>query len=410
MMMTLASDSSLSSLTAPVHAAALRLLGADDIGWWDRMWFRAKSSTFAGETDAIFYFIFWTSTVFFVILMWLMVYWGVKYRRKPGVPIQVSPAHNTPMEVVWTVIPTILLFVMFFWGFKGYMDKSVAPVDAQTIQVTAKKWNWSWEYPNGAKTRETEKLADMEVPVFALPLDRPTKFMMSSEDVIHSMFFPEFRAKRDVMPNRYTTMWVQPTGKATHTLEEYEPEKFRLAPLDDNGQIIKDPAQRAGKGYHIFCTEYCGDQHSQMLARVAVVSPEDFKKWMDYQADTSGVPLVELGASLYKTAGCATCHKVDGGASTGPTWKGIWGTKVKSVDGKEATVDENYIRESILNPGAFVVEGFPNQMPSYQGKLKDREIRAIMTYIMSLNDQFKQKAIDDSTQELEAKKSKAPAK
>lgn len=382
------------------------LLASEDIGWWTRLWFRARASTFAGETDLIYDFIFWVSIFFFVILMWLMVFWGIKYRRKPGVPALVSPSHNTQIEIVWTVVPTILLFVMFVWGFKHYIDKAVSPSDAEIIHVTAKKWSWQFEYKNGAKSRELDRLADMDVPVFALPLGRPVKFIMSSDDVIHSMFFPEFRVKRDVMPNRYTTMWVQPTGKPTHTIERYDNnKKIRLAPLDENGQIIADPADRVGKGYHLFCTEYCGDQHSQMLARVAVLKDADYKEWLDFQADTSGVPLRDLGEALYKLQGCATCHSVNGNKGTGPTWQGIWSETHKSVDGKSAVVDENYVRESVLVPAAFVREGFSNQMPSYQGKLKDREIRALTTYIMSLNDKFKQQAEDLSVKELQDQQS-----
>ncbi|MBN8643796.1 MAG: cytochrome c oxidase subunit II [Planctomycetes bacterium] len=377
------------------------LLASEDVGWWTRLWFRAKASTFAGETDAIYNFIFWVSIAFFVVLMFLMVYWGIKYRRKPGVAPEISPSHNTPLEIVWTVVPTILLFVMFVWGFKGYLNKAVSPVDAEVIQVTAKKWNWTFEYKTGAKSRELDRMADMDVPVFALPLNRPVKFVMSSDDVIHSMFFPEFRAKRDVMPNRYTTMWVQPTGKPTHTVERYDNgKKLRLAPLDSAGNVITDMAERAGKGYNLFCTEYCGDQHSQMLARIAVLAEADYKDWLDYQGDTSGVPLNVLGEQLYKLQGCATCHSVNGAKGTGPTWKDIWGETHKSTTGASATVDENYIRESILVPGAFVREGFSNQMPSYQGKMKDREIRALTTYIMSLNDKFKQDAQAVSDEEM----------
>ncbi len=393
-------------LGAQVPHPLAGVLASEDVGWWTRLWFRTKASTFAGETDAIYNFIFWVSIFFFVVLMWLMVYWGIKYRRKAGVPAELSASHNTPLEIVWTVIPTILLFVMFIWGFKGYMNKAVSPSDAEVIHVTAKKWNWTWEYKTGAKSREIDRIADMDVPVFALPLDRPVKFVMSSDDVIHSMFLPEFRAKRDVMPNRYTTMWVQPTGKPTHTVERYDNgKKLRLAPLDSAGNVIADPAERVGKGYHLFCTEYCGDQHSQMGARIAVLKEADYRAWLEYQGDTSGVPLIQLGEQLYKLQGCATCHSVNGNKGTGPTWQGIWGQTHRSTDGRAAQVDENYIRESILVPGAFVVEGFANQMPSYQGKMKDREIRALTTYIMSLNPDFKQKAQEASDAEIAAQQS-----
>ena len=377
--------------------------------WHTRLWFRDSASSFAGETDAVFYFIFYVSALFFVVLMWLMVYWAFKYRRKPGVAIQLSPSHNTPLEVVWTVIPTILLFVMFFWGFKGYLDKAVAPADAEVIQVTATKWNWAWEYPGGGKLFESEKIVDKDMPVYALPMNRPVKFLMSSKDVIHSMFIPAFRMKRDVMPNRYTTQWVTSTGKPTHTMEESEPGKWRPIPLDDNGAKITDPELAKGRGYYLFCTEYCGDQHSQMMARIITLNEQDYQRWLGVTKDTSSVPLVALGEQLTKGAGCRACHSVDGSKGTGPSWKGIWGEKHQFTDGTEFVVDENYVRESILEPAKHIRVGFTNQMPSFQGRFNDRELRAIITYLKSLNDQYKGDAQKDSDTEMDAKKKGAAA-
>lgn len=360
--------------------------------WWDELWWHGHvdASTFSRPVDAVFFYIFWVSTFFFIVLMWLMFYWAWKYRRRPGVAPEVSPAHNTALELAWSIIPTILLGIMFFWGLVAYIPMKVAPADSEVINVTAKKWAWSLVYDNGASPLQTEKIADMDAPVFALPVDRPTRFIMSSQDVIHSMYMPAFRIKRDVFPNFYTTQWVQPT-RVSHQWSEAEKQYLPI-----------DPRR---PGFYLTCAEYCGDQHSQMWGRIMVLSEPDYQRWKGEQANTDGIPLRELGEKLFKSKGCVACHSVDGSKGTGPTWKGIWGATHRFKDGTTAVVDENYIRESILEPAKRIVEGFANQMPTFQGQITDRELIALNTYIKWLSDNpaDREAAETFSAQELEAK-------
>ncbi|MDX2114434.1 MAG: cytochrome c oxidase subunit II [Planctomycetota bacterium] len=372
------------SLGTPVLASA-----------WDRLWWggNVEASTFAEGVDHVFFYIFWVSLAFFVLLMWLMVYWAFKYRRRPGVAPQPSPSHNTALELTWSIVPTILLAVMFFWGLIAYIPMKVAPANAEVINVTARKWAWGLVYDNGASPLETEVIADAAAPIFALPVNRPIKFIMSSQDVIHSMYMPAFRIKRDVFPNFYTSQWVEAT-KITHRWEEQE-KKF----------VPVNPAE--SKGYYLACTEYCGDQHSQMWGRVMVLADADYALWKNQQADTSGVSLPDLGAKLYKSKGCNACHSVDGSAGTGPTWTGIWGKTHEFTDGGSALVDENYLRESILEPAKHIVRGYANQMPTFQGQLTDRELLALITYIRILSDNPQDKAAAEEFSARELEESKA---
>ncbi len=377
------------------------LLGAEESGWMKMMWFRSTQGTFAEGVDGVFFFIFWVSAFFFAVLMGLMVYFGFRYRRLKGVPIEHSASHNTFLELSWSVIPTILMAVMFYWGFKEYVVMRVPPGDAMEIYVNAKKWNWTLEYPNGAgsletisKSQEGRLMAGIDAPVFVLPVNKPIKFIMTSQDVIHSFFIPEMRIKRDVFPNRYTTLWCEPT-EITH---RWDPELGHGVPVTEDG-----------KGLYLFCTEYCGDQHSQMLAEVQIMSDADFRAWMAEQANTDAIDLLKLGEILYKTGGCVSCHTVDGGAGTGPTWKDIWNDERPGwtpprgdgfIDENRSAVGLNYIRQSILDPAAYLRQGFANQMPTYQGKFKDREVRAIATYIKSLDSEFAAEAKAESEAEI----------
>lgn len=318
-----------------------------------RMFFPARSSILAGEIDAIMFFIFWVSAFFFVLLMGLTIYFSVKYRRRRGVPQQRSSSHNTPLELTWSIIPTLLMAVMFVWGFKLYLEMHTVPAGAETINVTAKKWVWDFEYDDGSTSRElTDPIVGIQYPRIAVPVGRPVRFLMQSQDVIHSLYIPAFRKKIDVFPNRYTV----------YTFTASEPGTYQL-----------------------FCTEYCGDQHSQMMAEVIVLNEPEYRSWRATQASTDDIPLPELGRTLRLTKGCAQCHSSDGSAGTGPTWKDIFGATHQFTDGTSAAVDENYIRESILYPGNKIVAGYANQMPAYAGQLKEREIRALIAYIAQLS-------------------------
>lgn len=324
-----------------------------DMGVISRMFFPSRSSILAGEIDAIMFFIFWVSVFFFVLLMGLMVYFSVKYRRRAGVPQERSISHNTPLELTWSIIPTLLMAVMFVWGFKLYLEMQVVPAGAETINVTAKKWVWDFEYDDGSSSRETtDPIVGVQYPRIAVPVGRPVRLLMQSQDVIHSLYIPAFRKKMDVFPNRYT--------------------------------VFTFTAEQAGT-YQLFCTEYCGDQHSQMMAEVVAMPEGEYRAWRAEQANTDDIPLPVLGETLRLTKGCAQCHTSDGTAGTGPTWKDIFGATHQFTDGTSATVDENYLRESILYPGNKIVAGYANQMPSYAGQLKEREIRALIAYIAQLS-------------------------
>ena len=281
------------------------------------------------------------------------------------------------LEVVWTVIPTILVMWIFAWGWNVYHDMVHAPQDAMEINVVAKQWLWQFVYKNG-----TSSIGDLYVPV-----NKPVRMVMSSEDVLHSFFIPNFRVKSDVVPGMYTYVWFEAKIPGIH---------------------------------QIFCTEYCGTSHSGMLGRVIVLTEPQWKDWLSgKKIDVDSLPadptfpgfranrlgegmpsdeakpagaqlsLAEKGKALSISKGCVACHSTDGTKIVGPSYKGIWGTDVRytaagSTEVKTTKIDENYIHESIENPQAKVVEGFPPSMPSFKGLVTEEEIMAIIEYIKSL--------------------------
>jgi cytochrome c oxidase subunit II len=285
-------------------------------------------------------FLIWLSVFLFALIAGLAIYSAIRWRHKPG---DVTPhiSHNTPLEVTWTIIPLFLVIMIFFWGFKGYLEASVPPSDATEIQVTAQKWNWTFEYPDGNRA-----INELHIPV-----GKPVKFIMSSQDVIHDFFVPDMRVKHDILPNRYTEIWFTPTVPGKH---------------------------------HAECAEYCGKGHSDMAATIYVDNPKDYEKWLETGGVDPNMPLPEMGALLYQTKGCSTCHSLDGTRGTGPSWKGVAGSTQTLSDGTSVLADENYIRESILVPGAKVVKGYDNVMPVFQGLLRDREVNALVAYIKTL--------------------------
>lgn len=304
-------------------------------------WLPVRGSSTAQEVDYIFYFIFYLSAFFFVGIVATMAYMLFKYRMRPGHEAQPSGHHNMPLEVTWTVIPIILVIVIFYIGFKSYLNLTTPPANSYEIQVEGHKWAWAFTYPDG--------YVDENLHV---PLGKPVTLVISSADVIHSLFIPAFRVKRDAVPGRYGKVWFTATV----------------------------PGQ-----FDLFCAEYCGTQHSDMHATVFVHEPAEFEKWLADASDfLSKMPPAEAGQMLAQRRGCLQCHSADGSASTGPTFKALYGHTVKLADGSSVTVDENYIRESILDPTKKVVAGFQPVMPTFQGKLKDPEILAIIEYLKTV--------------------------
>ncbi|MGD9489144.1 MAG: cytochrome c oxidase subunit II [Calditrichaceae bacterium] len=300
------------------------------------------NSTIASDVDALFYFILYASIFFFIIVVFGSIWFAVKYRRRGKKEFTPDISHNTRLEIIWTVIPTILVFIVFLWGFNTYLKMNVVPKDAMNVKVTGQKWFWSFGYDNGITT--TNELV--------VPVGKPVQLTMSSKDVIHSFFVPDFRMKMDVLPNRYTIAWFEATNPGT---------------------------------FDLFCTEYCGKGHSEMIGKVKVVSGREYDEWIASNANPgAGMAPEEFGAKLLRTKACITCHSNDGSKNTGPTFKGLFGRMERLQDGSNITADENYIRESILEPQAKVVMGFQPVMPTYQGLLKDEEIDAMIAYLKTL--------------------------
>lgn len=307
----------------------------------DAFWLPEKGSTAAGGVDWLFNLILFVSIFFFVLIVVLTFYFLLRFRRSKGVKPEKSPTHSMVLEVTWTVIPTIIVTIIFYLGFTGYMNLSVPPEDAYEIQVTAQKWQWFFTYPNGHVE------GNLHVPV-----DQPVQLVMTSEDVIHSLYIPAFRTKMDAVPGRYTKTWFE--------------------------------ANKVGQ-YVIFCAEYCGTGHSDMSAFVIVHQPGEFEKWLEDAGNfVDRMSPADAGQLLFTTRGCTQCHKIDGTDDIGPTLNGLFGKKRVMVDRTEITAEENYIRESIVNPQAKIIAGFDPVMPTYKGKLKDKEITVIIEYIKTL--------------------------
>ena len=316
-----------------------------------RFWMPDSSSSYSGEVDWLFYFIYWVCVIAFVLIMAAMIFFVVRYRHKPGRTPGSGHSHSTVLELTWTIIPTIIVMMIFYWSFKLYINQTTPPDFAYDIQVTAYKWGWSFQYPNGATSAELH-----------VPDDRPVRLTLASQDVIHSLFIPAFRIKKDAVPGRYNITWFQVKDPP---------------PVREDGQRYFD----------LYCAEYCGTKHSLMRSRVIVHDSTQFNKWLDEAANwIATVPPAQAGLKLYQTKGCAQCHSTDGAKNTGPSFKNLFGSEHLLRSGEKVTVDENYVRESILVPSAKIVAGYDNLMPAYQGRMKDVEISAIIAWLKTISD------------------------
>lgn len=313
-------------------------------------------SDVARHWDMLYHFLTWLSIVFFIIVVGAMIYFAVVYRKgRAGNTKYIT--HNHALEAFWTVIPTILLLVIFTWGWFLYKDMVTAPSSAMEVKVIGKQWNWTFQYPDGRVSQD----------LYA-PIGQPVKMLMTSEDVLHSFFIPNFRIKQDVVPGMYTSVWFEATVPGKH---------------------------------QIYCAEYCGGTHSQMLAQVVVLSHEQWAAWQRgkdignigraggevsiAKVESKAVAsLVDQGKALMQSKGCIACHSDDGTNKIGPSHKGVYGSKIEMADGSVVEADENYIRESIEKPNAKIVKGYNPVMPTYQGQFSALELNAVVEYIKSL--------------------------
>jgi cytochrome c oxidase subunit II len=304
-------------------------------------WLPEAASTLAPEIDSLFYFVYWASLILFTGVVAAVIYFAVRYRRRAADERPDPIKENKMLEISWIVLPTILVLILFNWGFRTYVRISVPPPDSYEIRVLGAQFLWQFTYPNGTVT--TNELV--------VPRDRPIRLVMSSQDVLHSFFVPAFRVKMDVLPNRYTSVWFQATRDGT---------------------------------YDIFCTEYCGTQHSGMLATVTVVGQDQFNEWLATSGIDEDMPLPELGAVLFRQQACHACHSIDGTRGVGPTMQGLYGTVRQFTDGTSAVADDNYLRESILQPNAKIVAGYAPIMPATYTNLSERELAGLIEYIKEL--------------------------
>jgi len=297
----------------------------------------------ASATAASVDYLYWYMSVVSIImtgLIFLAVFiFAVKYRRRS--PDEIPPAiHGSlRLEIAWSVIPFLVMLSFFWWGAEIFFANATPPPDALDVYVVGKQWMWKVQYPEGPR----------EINELHVPVGKPVKVTVASEDVIHSFFIPAFRVKHDVVPGRYDTMWFTAT--------------------------------KPGR-YHIFCAEYCGTEHSGMVGWVTVMNPADYENWLA-GGGTEGT-MAQQGEKLFQTMGCSTCHLLDQQGRC-PILRGVYGSRVQLQNGTTVLADDAYIRESILNPNAKIVAGYrPDIMPTFQGQISEEGILQLVVYIKSL--------------------------
>ena len=306
--------------------------------WSNLPLFPPQASTFAAQVDGLYAFLVVVSVVFGGLIVCLLVYFAVKYRRRTELEQPVLIHGDVRLELLWTLIPLALTMTMFAWGASLYVTMSSPPEAALEIHVVGKQWMWKFQHPEGPR----------EINELHVPVGQPVQLVMTSEDVIHSVYVPAFRIKMDAVPGRYTTLWFEATKTGT---------------------------------FHLFCAEYCGTSHAGMIGRVVVMSPAEYAQWLS--GGVTGETPVQMGERLFQQLGCHTCHRAEAGG-LGPTLVGVFGQPVRLQSGEETVVDEAYLRESILRPNAKIVAGYPPIMPTFQGQISEEGLLHILAYIRSL--------------------------
>lgn len=298
--------------------------------------FPERASTVAGQVDALFFFLIAVSGFFATLIFVLIAYFAVKYRHRPGHERAKPVKTHLGLEIAWTGVPLMLTMVMFVWGAKVFFGIYSPPANAMEVFVVGKQWMWKFQHPEGRQ----------EINELHVPRGRAVKLTMISEDVIHDLFVPAFRVKRDVLPGRYSSVWFEATTSGT---------------------------------YHLFCSQYCGTQHSKMGGWVHVMEPADYAKWLS----GGGEPLAVAGRRLFERLGCQACHLTED-TGRGPALTGLYGKRVKLRNGETIVANEDYIRESLMKPEAKLTAGYQPLMPTYKGLVSEEGMQQLIAYIKSL--------------------------
>ncbi len=296
-----------------------------------------QASTFAEEVDALYLFLVSLTLFFSVLIAGTVIYFAIKYRRRQPTELPRPMEGALKLEIAWSVIPFIIAMGIFGWGASIYFKQYRPPKDAMEIYVVGKQWMWKFQHVEGKR----------EINELHIPVGRKVKMTMTTEDVIHSLYVPAFRIKTDVVPGKYTTAWFEAT--------------------------------KPGR-YHMFCTEYCGTNHSTMIGWVEVMDAPDYQAWLG-GAQQEGT-LAESGEKVFQSLACNTCHKADA-QGRGPVLDGLFGRTVALDNGQTQVADAEYIRESILNPQAKIVAGFPRPslMPTFQGQVTEEQLLQLVEYL-----------------------------
>jgi cytochrome c oxidase subunit 2 len=317
-------------------------------------WLPTPASNSAETHDFVFYILLYVMTFFFCLVMTIMLAFVVKYRQRKDKSFRDGPTHNMPLEITWTLIPLVIVLGFFVLGLRYFVDFETPPDNAMVVDVEASQWHFNFKYPNGAEADD-----------LYLQVGKPVKLRLTSKDVSHALYIPAFRVQRNAVPGRETQIWFEPTEKTEG----------------------KDAETGDDAYYHVFCTQYCGNGHSEMHAKAFVLDKEDYDKKLADAANIfvdhttkKALPFAEVGKKLY-ASNCAQCHTVDGSKGTGPTWKGLYKSSVKFASSNvpnyglaESDDDEKwdaYLVESILHPEAKIVEEYQNVMPSQESAFSD---------------------------------------
>ncbi len=301
-----------------------------------------EASSISPYVDSLYVFLL-LMTVFGTALVGAIVLaFSIKYRREKN-PVATQIEGSTLAEATWTIIPLAIFLLVFVWGALLYFRIYDPPTNAMNIYVVGKQWMWKAEHPGGQH----------EINALHVPTGRPVQLTMISQDVFHSFSIPAFRVKREVIPGRYSTVWFQATEPGT---------------------------------YHLFCTQYCGTQHAGMIGEITVLTPDDYKKWL--QQSTSGMSLAQNGERLFASMGCNSCHSGNA-AARGPNLAGVYGTKLTLTDGSQVLVNDAYLRDAILNPSQHVTAGYAPIMPTYQGQISEDGLIDLVEYVKNLQNNYR---------------------